>query len=296
MPEIDEIRATVPRGWAPRAYQIPLWEYLQKGGLRADVAAHRRWGKDEVAMHWAAQKMATEPGVYWHLLPEASQGRRAVWEAVNPHTGLKRIDEAFRRSLRDSTRNDEMAIEYKNGSLWRVLGSDNYDSLVGAPPRGVVFSEWALAKPEAWAYIRPILAENGGWAIFLSADDANRRQSGSFNNAQLRAENDDRRMRAAQGLADLSSSMDANTRANAASQAAIGGTLRGIDDARAKAPIDLRTAQLGLFSNLPVELFKGETSTSSSQSTGTSKTSGFHWDFDNMGKDFGKVLGMFKPV
>lgn len=167
MPEIEEIRVTAPKGWRPRAYQLGLWKYLQDGGIRADVAAHRRWGKDEVAMHWTAQQMAQKPGVYWHLLPEASQGRRAVWEAVNPHTGKRRIDEAFRRALRTSTRNDEMAIEYRNGSIWRVLGSDNYDSLVGAPPVGVVFSEWALAKPDAWTYIRPILAENGGWAVFL---------------------------------------------------------------------------------------------------------------------------------
>ena len=27
------------------------------------------------------------PGGYWHLLPEASQGRKAIWDAVNPHTG-----------------------------------------------------------------------------------------------------------------------------------------------------------------------------------------------------------------
>jgi phage terminase large subunit len=31
----------------------------------------------------------------------------------------------------------------------------------------VVFSEWSLAKPEAWTYMRPILAENGGWAVFI---------------------------------------------------------------------------------------------------------------------------------
>jgi hypothetical protein len=87
--------------------------------------------------------------------------------------------------------------------------------------------------------------------------------------------------------------MDANTRANATSQAAIGATLRGIDDARAKAPIDMRTAQLGLFGNLPVELFKGETSTNSSQSTGTSKTNGFKWSFDNNGKGISEMLNMF---
>jgi phage terminase large subunit len=55
----------------------------------------------------------------------------------------------------------------RKGSTWQVVGSDNYHSLVGSPPIGVVFSEWALAKPEAWSYIRPILAENGGWALFL---------------------------------------------------------------------------------------------------------------------------------
>lgn len=31
---------------------------------------------------------------------------------------------------------------------------------------GCVFSEYALQNPNAWEFIRPILAENGGWAIF----------------------------------------------------------------------------------------------------------------------------------
>jgi hypothetical protein len=34
-------------------------------------------------------------GTYWHMLPEASQARKAIWDAVNPHTGKRRIDEAF---------------------------------------------------------------------------------------------------------------------------------------------------------------------------------------------------------
>ena len=80
---------------------------------------------------------------------------------------LRRIDEAFPPQIRSATRDGDMSIRLANGSVWQVLGSDNYDSLVGAPPVGVVFSEWALAKPDAWTYIRPILAENGGWALFL---------------------------------------------------------------------------------------------------------------------------------
>jgi hypothetical protein len=146
---------------------MALWRYLQEGGLRADVAAHRRWGKDEVALHWTATQAVARPGIYWHLLPEASQGRKAIWDAVNPHTGRRRIDEAFPPEMRARTLAGEMQIELVNGSRWQVLGSDNYDSLMGSPPLGVVFSEWALAKPDSWTYIRPILAENGGWALFL---------------------------------------------------------------------------------------------------------------------------------
>jgi phage terminase large subunit len=60
-----------------------------------------------------------------------------------------------------------MFIRFKCGSSWQVIGSDNYNSLVGSPPIGITFSEWQLARPEAWTYMRPILAENGGWALFL---------------------------------------------------------------------------------------------------------------------------------
>lgn len=153
--------------WQPRRYQRPLWGYLMGGGLRADVAAHRRWGKDDVALNWACEATQRRVGTYWHMLPEASQARKAIWDAVNPHTGRRRIDEAFPHDLRETTREVDMLIRFKNGSTWQVVGSDNYNSLVGSPPVGVVFSEWALAKPDAWTYMRPILAENGGWAIFI---------------------------------------------------------------------------------------------------------------------------------
>lgn len=157
----------IPAAWRPRPYQAALWRYLQDGGRRADVAAHRRWGKDDVALNWTAVAAMSKVGAYWHLLPEASQGRKAIWDAVNPHTGKRRIDEAFPPALRQQARDQDMMIKFANGSTWQVAGSDNYNSLVGAPPVGVVFSEWALAKPDCWTYLRPILAENGGWALFL---------------------------------------------------------------------------------------------------------------------------------
>jgi len=146
---------------------MPMWAYLEGGGKRCDTVAHRRWGKDDVSLHWAAVAMHQRVGVYWHMLPEASQARKAIWDAVNPRTGRRRIDEAFPKELRETTKDQEMFIRFKNGSTWQVLGSDNFDSFVGSPPIGVVFSEWALASPAGWNYIRPILLENGGWAVFI---------------------------------------------------------------------------------------------------------------------------------
>ena len=77
------------------------------------------------------------------------------------------IDQAFPPAMRAGVPNDaEMKIRFKNGSIWQCVGSDNYNSLVGANPIGVVLSEYSLGDPAAWNYLRPILAENGGWAIF----------------------------------------------------------------------------------------------------------------------------------
>lgn len=163
-----EININIPNNWMPRWYQVSLWKYLWAGGKRAIVIGHRRWGKDDVCLHWAAVSAIRKPATYWHMLPEAAQARKAIWEAVNPNTGKRRIDEAFPKEIREVTRENEMLIKIRGGGTWQVLGSDNYSSLVGSPPYGVVFSEWALADPLAWAYIRPILRENGGWALFIT--------------------------------------------------------------------------------------------------------------------------------
>jgi phage terminase large subunit len=154
--------------WYTEPHQDELWNYLAAGGKRAYAVWHRRAGKDDVSMHWACYAAHQRIGNYWHMLPQAEQARKAIWDAINPHTGKRRIDEAFPLPLRKRTLNNEMKIELHCGSFWQVVGSDNYNALVGSPPVGIVFSEWALADPHAWAYMRPILRENGGWAIFIT--------------------------------------------------------------------------------------------------------------------------------
>lgn len=163
MPEIQ-----LPHNWTPRSYQHSLWAYLAGGGKRAVVCAHRRWGKDDVCLHHTACAAHERVGNYAHILPQYAQARKAIWDAVNPHTGKRRIDEAFPKELRESTNDQEMKIKLKNGSSWQVLGSDNYDSLMGTAFAGLVKSEEAISNPSAWGYLSPILRENNGWVIFIS--------------------------------------------------------------------------------------------------------------------------------
>lgn len=161
--------AAAPDGvWRPRHYQQPGWDYLRNGGKRLVEVDHRRAGKDEMSLAWTCTAAHNRIGTYWHMLPEAAQARKAIWNAIDPHRGKKRIDLAFPPEIRKTTRDQDMFIEFKCGSTWQVVGSDNFDSLVGTPPVGLVFSEFGLANPYAWSYLRPILLENGGWAIFIS--------------------------------------------------------------------------------------------------------------------------------
>lgn len=126
---------------------------------------HRRAGKDSVGINWTATAAMQRVGVYWHMLPTLAQGRKVVWDGIT-RDGRPVLD-AFPSEIVTNRRNDEMKLTLANGSIYQVVGSDNYDSLVGSNPVGVVFSEYSIADPAAWDFIRPILAENGGWALFI---------------------------------------------------------------------------------------------------------------------------------
>lgn len=119
-----------------------------------------------MSLNWCATQAIERPGVYWHMLPTQRQARKVVWDGIDKQ-GRRVIDQVFPQAVRKSTNATEMKIETVTGSIWQLCGSDNYDSLVGANPVGVVFSEFSLTNPGAWDYIRPILAENDGWALFI---------------------------------------------------------------------------------------------------------------------------------
>jgi hypothetical protein len=159
---------SIPNDWSPQAHQRNLYNQFGHGKQfqRGAAVWHRRAGKDSCALNLTARDMFKRVGTYWHLFPEQTQARRAVWNGID-REGRRIIDQFLPPAIRKRKSDQEMLIEAANGSIWQMAGSDNYDSLVGSNPVGVVFSEWSLANPEAWEYIRPILVENNGWALFI---------------------------------------------------------------------------------------------------------------------------------
>lgn len=157
----------LPYEWTPREYQIPAWQYMQgdEEGKRAACVWHRRAGKDLFAVNVISTKAVERVGLYWHMLPTYKQGRAIAWNGFT-REGRKFRDH-FHPDLIKTENSTEMRVEFVNGSIYQVVGTDNIDSLVGTNPIGVVFSEYSLHDPGAYEYIRPILAENGGWALFI---------------------------------------------------------------------------------------------------------------------------------
>jgi phage terminase large subunit len=164
----------VPHMWRPRSYQMDAWCYFEgdEEGKRGCEVWHRRAGKDLFAINLVATKSQERVGLYWHMLPTYKQGRAIVWNGSTRDgrsflSHFPGADNPGGNGIVESKNSTEMRITFKNGSHYQVVGTDDINSLVGTNPIGVIFSEYSLHDPAAWEFIRPILAENGGWALFI---------------------------------------------------------------------------------------------------------------------------------
>lgn len=156
--------------FTPRPYQLPMLKALDDGYKRVLAVLPRRAGKDITALNYVIRRMWDSPGVYYYIFPTYSQAKKVIWDSIT-NEGHKIMD-YFPSDLVISMNSQEMKVRMraKNGkeSLFQLIGSDNYDALMGTNPRGCVFSEYALQDPMAYQFIRPILTANGGWALFIS--------------------------------------------------------------------------------------------------------------------------------
>ncbi len=133
-------------------------------GLRAVTVWPRRNGKDLTAINVMAAKALQRKGLYLYIAPFANQVRSIIWEGSDGSG--KRFRDYIPREIVTRTLDQSMKLWLSNGSLIQLVGSDNPDAIVGTNPLGIIFTEFSLHKGGIWQYMRPVLAENGGWALF----------------------------------------------------------------------------------------------------------------------------------
>ena len=155
----------LPYLFTPRPYQQPFFEAFLKHEIRRAILVwHRRAGKDKTVFNVTVCEAAKRVGMYLYMLPQLTQARKVIWDGRGKD-GNKFTDH-IHPDLIAKINNTEMKVELVNGSIIQMAGADNYDNMMGTNPLGIVFSEFSIQNPTAYDYFRPILAENGGWAIF----------------------------------------------------------------------------------------------------------------------------------
>jgi hypothetical protein len=155
----------LPHKFTPRSYQVPLFNCIASGMKRGVAVWHRRAGKDKTLINIVAKEMFKRVGAYYYFFPTYSQGRKILWDGMD-RDGMPFLDHIPKPVRKGKPNSTEMKLKVVNGSLFQVVGSDNINTIVGTNPVGCVFSEYALQDPRGWDFIRPILLENDGWALF----------------------------------------------------------------------------------------------------------------------------------
>lgn len=104
-------------------------------------------------------------GTYFYFLPTRIQAKQVIWDNID-NDGFKMLDHIPKQLILNINAT-ELKISLVNGSVIQLMAADIFDkSGVGTNPIGVVFSEYSIQRPEIWNFVRPILAVNGGWAVF----------------------------------------------------------------------------------------------------------------------------------
>jgi hypothetical protein len=126
---------------------------------------HRRGGKDLTAMHQTVKEAPSTRSLLACLPdllagPQSDLGRLHQRRQADHRSGVPARDRQAAQRARD-VRGAALRI------YLALLGSDKIE-VVGAGPVGVVFSEYAVAKPRAADLISPMLMENNGWESYIT--------------------------------------------------------------------------------------------------------------------------------
>lgn len=168
-------------------------DFRVEGG-RCTSVWHRRGGKDDTALNFTALASQVRVGSYWHLFPQYKQAKKAIWN--EKRTDGRRYLDIFpgfstpkstggKFGMVERKREDEMFLEFTNGSSYQLIGADDFNNLVGANPVGLIVSEYPLINKEALQYLMPMVLANGGWVWWVYTPRGKRNHGYTHYNAAL---------------------------------------------------------------------------------------------------------------
>lgn len=106
-------------------------------------------------------------GTYYYCFPTLEDGKEILWESSTTIDGKSgfMVDLLCPPEIVRRKNNGDHYLELINGSIIRIKGTDT-GKVVGNDGVGFGFSEWQNQKNEMFDFIRPIIRQNNGWAVF----------------------------------------------------------------------------------------------------------------------------------
>jgi hypothetical protein len=151
----------------PRDYQLAFWKSMDEGSRYAVLSWPRRHGKDVTCFSYMVRQAMQEVGTYYYCFPTLEDGKEILWNnstTIDNRSGFM-VDLLCPPEIVANKNNQDYMLKLINGSVIRIKGTDS-GKVVGNDGKGFVFSEWQNQKAEVFNFIRPIIRQNNGWAIF----------------------------------------------------------------------------------------------------------------------------------
>lgn len=123
------------------------------------VVAGRRFGKTKLSMltmiAWATKKLQK----IWYVAPTYRMAKQIMWNDLKANVPLEWVTKI---------RENELSMEFRNGSVISLRGADKPDSLRGVSLDFLVLDEFQDIAGETWTTVlRPTLADRRGYALFI---------------------------------------------------------------------------------------------------------------------------------